>query len=103
MGIGVSRYAGGERVGFPGSSNRGSIVGLIMSQDSIIPVANNAKSQNDLIERWFSRQPLRIDVDIARSLEALERQVMKVERPPNNKKVYGHAGSPLRHESPGLA
>jgi hypothetical protein len=45
--------------------------GAIMSQDSVIPVANNAKSQNDLIERGFSRQPLRIDVDIARSLEAL--------------------------------
>src|SRR5437879_10612063 len=42
-----------------------------MSQDSLIPVANNAKSRNDLIERGFSRQPLRIDVDIARSLEAL--------------------------------
>ncbi len=33
-----------------------------MSQDSLIPVANNAKSRNDLIERGFSRQPLRIDV-----------------------------------------
>src|ERR1700758_1506693 len=42
-----------------------------MSQDSFIPVANNAKSQNDLMERGFSRQPLRIDLDIARSLEAL--------------------------------
>jgi hypothetical protein len=42
-----------------------------MSQDSVIPVANNAESQNDLIERGFSRQPLRIDVDIAGSLEAL--------------------------------
>ena len=42
-----------------------------MSQDSIIPVANNATSRNDLIERGFSRQPIRIDVDIARSLEAL--------------------------------
>src|SRR5437660_6539480 len=45
--------------------------GAIMSQDSIIPVANNATSRNDLIERGFSRQPIRIDVDIARSLEAL--------------------------------
>jgi hypothetical protein len=45
--------------------------GASMSQDSVIPVANNAKSQNDLIERGFSRQPLRIDVEIARSLEAL--------------------------------
>ena len=42
-----------------------------MSQDSVIPVANNAKSQDDLIERGFTRQPLKVDVDIARSLEAL--------------------------------
>ena len=42
-----------------------------MSQDCVIPVANNTKSRNDLFERGFSRQPLRIDVDIARSLEAL--------------------------------
>jgi hypothetical protein len=43
-----------------------------MSQDSrLIRVANNVKSRNDLVERGFSRQPLRIDVDIARSLEAL--------------------------------
>ena len=42
-----------------------------MSQESIIPVANNATSRNDLIERGFTRQPIRIDVDIARSLEAL--------------------------------
>ncbi len=41
-----------------------------MSQDTFIPVANNAKSRNDVVERGFSRQPLRIDVDIARSLEA---------------------------------
>ena len=42
-----------------------------MSQDGVIPVANNATSRNDLIERGFSRQPLRMDVDVARSLEAL--------------------------------
>ncbi len=42
-----------------------------MSHDSFIPVVNNVKSRNELIERGFSRQPLRIDLDIARSLEAL--------------------------------
>jgi hypothetical protein len=42
-----------------------------MGQDSFIPVATNTKSQNDLLERGFSRQPLRVDVDIARTLEAL--------------------------------
>jgi hypothetical protein len=42
-----------------------------MSQDPFIPVAHSAKSRNDLVERGFSRQPLRIDLDIARSLEEL--------------------------------
>jgi hypothetical protein len=42
-----------------------------MSQDSLIPVADNANSRHDIVERGFSRQPLKIDVDIARSLEAL--------------------------------
>ena len=42
-----------------------------MSQDPFIPVEHTAKSRNDLIERGFSREPLRIDLDIARSLEAL--------------------------------
>src|ERR1700720_318077 len=45
--------------------------GAFMGQDSFIPVATNAKSRSDLVERGFSRQPLRVDVDIARSLEAL--------------------------------
>jgi hypothetical protein len=45
--------------------------GAIMSQDSVIPVANNAKPHDDLIERGFTRQPLKVDTDIARSLEAL--------------------------------
>ena len=42
-----------------------------MGQDSFIPVATNAKSRNDLVERGFSRQPLRVDVDIARTLDCL--------------------------------
>ena len=42
-----------------------------MGQDSFIPVATNARSRSDLVERGFSRQPLRVDEDIARSLEAL--------------------------------
>jgi hypothetical protein len=45
--------------------------GAIMGQDSFIPVVTNARSRNDLVERGFSRQPLRVDVDIARTLEAL--------------------------------
>jgi hypothetical protein len=52
--------------------------GAIMGQDSFIPVATNAKSRSDLVERGFSRQPLRVDVDIARSLEALSHAAWSV-------------------------
>jgi hypothetical protein len=43
----------------------------IMSQDSFIAIETNASTQNDLVERGFSRQPLRIDADVARTLQAL--------------------------------
>src|SRR5947199_9262375 len=52
--------------------------GAIMGQDSFIPVATNARSRSDLVERGFSRQPLRVDVDIARSLEALSQAAWSV-------------------------
>ena len=42
-----------------------------MGQDSFLPVATNASSRSDLVVRGFSRQPLRVDLDIARSLEQL--------------------------------
>ncbi len=42
-----------------------------MGQDSFIPVGTNARSRNELVERGFSRQPLRVDVDIALTLEEL--------------------------------
>jgi hypothetical protein len=45
--------------------------GASMDSDSFIPVATNARSRDELVERGFSRQPLRVDVDIARSLDAL--------------------------------
>src|SRR5580698_4665200 len=38
----------------------------------------NARSRSDLVERGFSRQPLRVDVDIARSLEALSHAAWSV-------------------------
>ncbi len=49
-----------------------------MGQDSFNPVATNTRSRNDLVERGFSRQPLRVDVDIARSLEALSHAAWSV-------------------------
>src|SRR5271155_5396760 len=49
-----------------------------MGQDSFIPVATNARSRSDLVERGFSRQPLTVDVDIARSLEVLSHAAWSV-------------------------
>jgi predicted acyltransferase (DUF342 family) len=67
----VCRFAGTERQGkVRGYAIVNQLSGAIMSQ-GVIPVANNAKSRNDLTERGFSRQSLRVDVDIALSLEAL--------------------------------
>jgi hypothetical protein len=51
-----------------------------MGQDSFIPVANNGGPRNDLVERGFSRQALRIDVDIARALEALSHAAWSMAR-----------------------
>src|SRR6202158_1155368 len=54
--------------------------GAIMGQDSLIPVATNVRSRNDLVERGFSRQPLRVDVDIARTLEELSHAAWSIPR-----------------------
>src|ERR1700752_1742136 len=49
-----------------------------MGQDSFIPVVTIAKLRNDLVERGFSREPLRVDVDIARSLDALSHEAWSI-------------------------
>ena len=51
-----------------------------MGEDSFIPVARNARSRHDLIERGFSRERLRVDVDIARALEELAHAAWSVPR-----------------------
>lgn len=51
-----------------------------MSQDSFIPVGNGTKSRNDLVEHGFTRQPLMIDLDVARSLEALAHAAWSISR-----------------------
>ena len=51
-----------------------------MGQDAFIPVTPNARSRNDLIERGFTRQPLRIDEDVARSLEELSHAAWSIPR-----------------------
>jgi len=51
-----------------------------MEQDSFIPVEANTRSRNDILNRGFSRQPLRIDEDIARSLDALSHAAWSIPR-----------------------
>jgi hypothetical protein len=54
-------------------------VGLI-NEAAFIPVEANARSRNDLLERGFSRQPLRVDLDIARALDALSHAAWSIPR-----------------------
>ena len=51
-----------------------------MGQDGFIGVEVNARSRNDLVERGFSRQPLRIDVEVARTLEELAHAAWSIPR-----------------------
>jgi hypothetical protein len=51
-----------------------------MHQDAFIPIEANLKSRNDILERGFSRQPLHIDVDVARSLDALSHASWSIPR-----------------------
>jgi hypothetical protein len=70
--LGVCRFAASDRQGnLRGQAIVKHLSGTMMGQDSFIPVGTNARSRNDLVERGFSRQPLRVDVDIARTLEEL--------------------------------
>jgi hypothetical protein len=51
-----------------------------MSQDSFIPIEVNARSRNDLVDRGFSRQPLRIDADVARAMDELSHAAWSIPR-----------------------
>ena len=51
-----------------------------MGPDSFIPVETNAASRNDLVERGFTRQPLRVDEEIALTLEALAHAAWSIPR-----------------------
>ena len=51
-----------------------------MNLDSFIPIEMNADSRKDLLDRGFSRQPLRIDVDIARTMDALAHAAWSIPR-----------------------
>jgi hypothetical protein len=51
-----------------------------MGQHNFIPVETNARSRNDLVDRGFTRQPLRVDVEVARTLEALSHAAWSIPR-----------------------
>ncbi|MFZ0759452.1 MAG: hypothetical protein WAM69_05820, partial [Candidatus Sulfotelmatobacter sp.] len=51
-----------------------------MGQDTFIPVTTNTMSRSDLLDRGFTRQPLRIDEDVARSLEQLSHAAWSIPR-----------------------
>lgn len=51
-----------------------------MQQDHFIPVRPNTKSRADLVERGFSRQPLNIDVDVARALDTFSHAAWSLPR-----------------------
>jgi hypothetical protein len=57
-----------------------SLIRDSLIHDAFIPVETNSKSQADLLERGFSRQPLRVDEDIARTLGALSHAVWSIPR-----------------------
>src|ERR1700734_1873623 len=56
-----------------------------MDEDSFFPVATDTGSRNALVERGFSRQPLRVDLDIARTLDTLSHAAWSLSRD----KYYG--------------
>jgi hypothetical protein len=51
-----------------------------MTQDGFISVEPNTASRSDLLARGYSRQPLRVDLDVARSLEALGHAAWSIPR-----------------------
>jgi hypothetical protein len=51
-----------------------------MGEDSFIPVVTDARSRNELVERGFSRQPLRVDLDMARAMEELAHAAWSIPR-----------------------
>ena len=51
-----------------------------MGEESFIPVEANAMSRKNLVERGFTRQPLRVDVEVARTLEELSHAAWSIPR-----------------------
>ena len=61
-------------------SEKGDWSGKMMDQDSFIPVATDTRTRNDLVESGFSRQPLKVDLDIARTLDTLSHAAWSLAR-----------------------
>jgi hypothetical protein len=61
-------------------SEKGDWSGKMMDQDSFIPVATDTRTRNDLVESGFSRQPLKVDLDIARTLDTLSHAAWSLSR-----------------------
>jgi hypothetical protein len=51
-----------------------------MVQGNFIPVEVNDRVRNEIVERGFSRRPLRLDVDIARALDTLSHAAWSMSR-----------------------
>lgn len=51
-----------------------------VGRENFIPIEANTQSRSDLVARGFSRQPLRLDVDIARTLEELSHAAWSIPR-----------------------
>jgi hypothetical protein len=51
-----------------------------MGLDNFIPVETNVASRNDLVERGFTRQPLKVDEEVALTLEALSHAAWSIPR-----------------------
>src|SRR5580700_11379810 len=51
-----------------------------VTHDSFIPVVTNARMRNDLVGRGFSGEPLQVDIDIARALDALAHAAWSIPR-----------------------
>jgi hypothetical protein len=51
-----------------------------MGPNSFIPMEANPRSRSDIVDRGFSRQPLRIDEEIARTLDTLARAAWSIPR-----------------------
>ena len=68
-----------------------------MGGHSFVPVEPNATSRNDLVERGFIRQPLRVDVEVARTLEALSHAAWSIPRD----KYYDYRYAVSTYDGPG--